>query len=66
MPRAAESPTPLPAESIDTVVLTLTLCSVDDPGLALDEIRRVIKTDGRLVFIEYGSAPDVQVRSWLN
>ena len=58
MPQAAESPIPLPTGTIDTVVLTWTLCSVDDPGLALNEIRRVMKPDGRLVFIEHGSAPN--------
>ena len=63
MSQPAESPIPLPTGSIDTVVLTWTLCSVDDPGLALNEIRRVMKTDGRLVFIEHGSAPDMRVRS---
>jgi len=64
MPQAAEFPFPLPNGTIDTVVLTWTLCSVDDPGFALDEIRRVMKTDGRLVCIEHGSAPDSRVRSW--
>jgi ubiquinone/menaquinone biosynthesis C-methylase UbiE len=60
----AERSIPLPTESIDTVVLTWTLCSVDDPALALDEVRRVMKADGRLIFIEHGSAPDEGVRAW--
>jgi ubiquinone/menaquinone biosynthesis C-methylase UbiE len=64
IPQSAESPIPLPNGSIDTVVLTWTLCSVDDPRLVLDQIRRLMKTDGRLIFIEHGSAPDVQVRGW--
>src|SRR6476469_4832242 len=64
LPQPAESPIPLPTGSIDTVVLTWTLCSVRDPQLALDEIRRVMKADGRLIFIEHGSAPDVRVRNW--
>ncbi len=64
MRQPAERPIPLLSGTIDTVVLTWTLCSVDDPGLALDEIRRVMKTDGRLVFIEHGSAPDIRVRTW--
>ncbi|MBN9657063.1 MAG: class I SAM-dependent methyltransferase [Acidobacteria bacterium] len=63
MPQMAERPIPLPSGTIDTVVLTWTLCSVDDPGLTLAEIRRVLKTDGRLVFIEHGSAPDLRVRA---
>jgi ubiquinone/menaquinone biosynthesis C-methylase UbiE len=60
----AEIAIPLPAKSVDTVVLTWTLCSFRDPQLALQEIRRVMKTDARLIFIEHGSAPDVRVRSW--
>lgn len=64
MPQAAERPIPLPTGTIDTVVLTWALCSVDDPGRALNEIRRVMRPDGRLVFIEHGSAPDSRVRIW--
>jgi ubiquinone/menaquinone biosynthesis C-methylase UbiE len=64
--QAAERPIPLRTGTIDTVVLTWTLCSLDDPGLALDEIQRVMKTDGRLVFIEHGSAPDLRVRTLQN
>ncbi|MBL8211184.1 MAG: class I SAM-dependent methyltransferase [Bryobacterales bacterium] len=64
MSQAAECPIALPTGSIDTVVLTWTLCSVDDPGLTLNEVRRVLKTDGRLVFIEHGSASELRVRTW--
>src|SRR5690349_1370334 len=64
IPQAAECPIPLPSGTIDTIVLTWTLCSVVDPKLALQEIRRVMKPDGHLVFIEHGSAPDVSVRTW--
>ena len=64
LPQAAESTIPLPHGTIDTVVLTWTLCSVDDPELALNEIRRVLKAEGRIIFIEHGSAPDLRVRNW--
>ncbi len=53
---------PMDAKSVDTVVMTWTLCSVPDPGKALREIRRVLKTDGRLLFAEHGLAPDRGVR----
>jgi len=46
------------------VVMTWTLCSVDDPMAALREIRRVLKSDGRLLFAEHGLAPDRSVRRW--
>jgi len=44
---------PIPAASIDTVVVTLTLCTIPDPGLALDEAHRVLRDGGRLVFLEH-------------
>ena len=44
---------PLPDGSIDTAVVTYALCTIPDPGRALLEIRRVLKPDGRLLFIEH-------------
>ena len=64
MSQPAESPIPLPRGSIDTAVVTWTLCSVADPRLALNEIRRILKPDGLLVFIEHGSAPESRVQQW--
>jgi len=56
----------LPFESgtFDTAVLTFTLCSVRDPGLALAEISRVLAPGGQLLFCEHGLAPDAGVRRW--
>lgn len=42
--------------SIDAVVCTLVLCSVNDPGRALAEVRRVLRPGGRFVFIEHVAA----------
>jgi len=39
--------------TVDTVVSTLVLCTVDDPRLALREIGRVLAPDGQLLFIEH-------------
>lgn len=39
--------------SVDTVVSTLVLCTVDDPEAALREIARVLRPDGQLLFIEH-------------
>jgi ubiquinone/menaquinone biosynthesis C-methylase UbiE len=44
---------PLPDASVDSVVSTLVLCTVDDPTRALAEIRRVLKPRGNLRFIEH-------------
>lgn len=44
---------PLADASVDTVVSTLVLCTVDDPEKALREIARVLRPTGQLLFIEH-------------
>jgi ubiquinone/menaquinone biosynthesis C-methylase UbiE len=55
---------PIETRSIDTVVTTWTLCTIPDVMRALDEMRRVLKATGRLVFVEHGRSSDVGVRRW--
>lgn len=55
---------PLPENSIDTVVLTFTLCTIPDHRVALKEIRRVLKAGGVLLFLEHGESPDIGIRKW--
>src|ERR1700744_2948932 len=50
--------------SVDTVVSTLVLCTVDDPGRALDEIARVLRPDGQLLFIEHVRAESARLAGW--
>jgi ubiquinone/menaquinone biosynthesis C-methylase UbiE len=64
LPQSAETSLPLPNGSIDTAVLTWTLCSIPNPAEALHEIRRVLSPSGRLVFVEHGRAPDPRVVVW--
>lgn len=47
----------LPDESADVVISTLVLCSVKNLRLALQEIKRILKKGGRLIFIEHVAAP---------
>jgi ubiquinone/menaquinone biosynthesis C-methylase UbiE len=55
---------PLADASIDTAVITYTLCSVADPEQTLREIRRVLKPDGQVLFLEHGLSPEPYVARW--
>ena len=56
----------LPQDSIDTVVMTYTLCTIPNPQDALKEIKRVMKTDAKMLFCEHGTAPDKNIIKWQN
>jgi ubiquinone/menaquinone biosynthesis C-methylase UbiE len=55
---------PLADSTIDTVVMTWTLCSITDPLAALHEMRRVLKPGGKLLFVEHGLSPEPRVERW--
>ncbi len=55
---------PLEKDSVDTVLVTYTLCTIPDVHAALEGIRRVLKPGGKLLFCEHGKAPDADVRVW--
>ena len=55
---------PLEARSVDTVLITFTLCSIDEAAAALEGMRRVLRPGGRLLYCEHGAAPDANVRRW--
>lgn len=55
---------PLDENSIDTVVVTYTLCTIPNVQEALRGMRRVLRPGGKLLFCEHGLAPDEGVRKW--
>ncbi len=77
-PRVAEAPfdlewlglpgeeIPLDDKSADTIVLTYTLCTIPDWRAAVEQMRRVLKPGGKLLFSEHGKAPDAAVQTWQN
>ena len=61
----------LPDASFDTVVSSLVLCSVPDQRAALAEVRRLLRPEGRLLFLEHvrasgplGSLQDLAAPAW--
>jgi ubiquinone/menaquinone biosynthesis C-methylase UbiE len=57
---------PAANNSFDTVVITYALCTIQDTDKAFDEIKRVLKKDGKLLFCEHGKAPDKKIVRWQN
>jgi ubiquinone/menaquinone biosynthesis C-methylase UbiE len=55
---------PVETASVETVVMTWTLCSIANARAALAEIRRVMKPGADLLFVEHGRAPDTSVVRW--
>jgi ubiquinone/menaquinone biosynthesis C-methylase UbiE len=55
---------PLDTNSVDTIVLTYTLCTIPDWLSAVKQMRRVLKPGGKLLFSEHGKAPDAAIKKW--
>lgn len=63
---------PFENDVFDTVVATLVLCGVDDQQRALNQIRRVLRRDGQLLFVEHVRSDEPKLArlqdrmNWLN
>ncbi|MFT4768891.1 MAG: ubiquinone/menaquinone biosynthesis C-methylase UbiE [Glaciecola sp.] len=57
---------PLAESSVDTIVMTFSLCTIPDPMAALEGMARVLRPGGILHYAEHGRAPDEDVRRWQN
>jgi SAM-dependent methyltransferase len=55
---------PLPSQSVDTVVSTLVLCTVDAPDIVLGEIARVLRPGGQLLFLEHVRSESPMLARW--
>jgi ubiquinone/menaquinone biosynthesis C-methylase UbiE len=62
--RASAENLPFEDGSFDFVVSTLVLCSVEDQPRALGELRRVLKPDGQLMFIEHVRSDEDRLARW--
>lgn len=62
--QASAEQIPLEDRAVDTVLSTWTLCSVPNVYRALQELRRVLRPGGRLIFVEHGASPEPRVLRW--
>ena len=55
---------PLPDASVDSIVITFTLCTIPDAARAAREMRRVLRPGGEVCFAEHGMARSVRAQRW--
>lgn len=56
---------PLPDASVEEVICSLVLCTVEDPDATVAEVRRILRPGGRFRFVEHVAAPSWSPRRWL-
>lgn len=57
---------PMSTGSVDTVVVTYSLCTIPDPVKALREMRRILKPGGDILFCEHGKSAEPKIAKWQN
>jgi len=62
--QASAEELPLEADSVDTALVTYALCSIPRAGTALGEVRRVLRSGGRLLFCEHGRSHRAATAKW--
>lgn len=55
---------PVADQSVDAVLCTWNLCSIDDAHVAVAEVARVLRPEGELHFVEHGRAEAERTRRW--
>jgi SAM-dependent methyltransferase len=55
---------PFDDASFDTVAMTLVLCTAPEPPAVLREVRRVLKSGGRVLFLEHVRSQDSRRARW--
>lgn len=60
----ADGVLPFETDRFDTVTVTWTLCTIPDAGAALEEMRRVLKPEGQMLFIEHGRSDNPRIARW--
>lgn len=62
--QASAEAIPIRDRTVDTVVMTWTLCSIPDAQKAMTEMHRVLAPGGQLLFVEHGLASETNIRKW--
>ena len=55
---------PFPNNYFDTVLITYTMCTIPNVLQANEEIKRVLKSSGKMIFCEHGVSPDENIKKW--
>jgi ubiquinone/menaquinone biosynthesis C-methylase UbiE len=55
---------PFDDDSFDVVVSTLCLCTVEDPVRVVDEVARVLRPGGRLLYLEHVRSEEPRLAGW--